>query len=81
MGFPAHGPHRAIENEFLGLKNGVLDQSAILLSREGHLTCVNCRHHTHTVEAPPWLSVHPPPVRFLLVRGVARGEGGRGDAV
>ncbi|KAL6575275.1 hypothetical protein OROMI_012560 [Orobanche minor] len=34
---------RLIENEFLGLKNGILDQSAILLSSYGCLTCMNCK--------------------------------------
>ncbi|XP_059290459.1 galacturonokinase isoform X2 [Lycium ferocissimum] len=34
---------RLIENEYLGLKNGILDQSAILLSSYGCLTCMNCK--------------------------------------
>lgn len=34
---------RLIENEYLGLKNGILDQSAILLSRYGCLTYMNCK--------------------------------------
>ncbi|GMQ07449.1 hypothetical protein CsSME_00051627 [Camellia sinensis var. sinensis] len=33
-----------IENEYLGLKNGILDQSAILLSSYGCLTCMNCKY-------------------------------------
>lgn len=34
---------RVIENEFLGLKNGVLDQSAIALARSGRLSIIDCR--------------------------------------
>ncbi|KAK3437533.1 hypothetical protein EUGRSUZ_C02197 [Eucalyptus grandis] len=34
---------RLIENEYLGLKNGILDQSAILLSSHGCLTLMNCK--------------------------------------
>ncbi|XP_060970167.1 galacturonokinase isoform X2 [Cannabis sativa] len=34
---------RLIENEYLGLKNGILDQSAILLSSHGCLLCMNCK--------------------------------------
>ncbi|MFT5366565.1 MAG: galacturonokinase [Candidatus Latescibacterota bacterium] len=33
---------QAIENGYLGLKNGILDQSAILLSRNNHLTLIDC---------------------------------------
>jgi galactokinase len=34
---------RVLENEFIGLSNGILDQSVILLGRPGHLTVVDCR--------------------------------------
>ncbi|KPL08837.1 hypothetical protein AMJ85_07740 [candidate division BRC1 bacterium SM23_51] len=36
-----------IENNYLGLNNGILDQSAILLSRRHHLTLIDCAtvHH------------------------------------
>ncbi|RDX79504.1 Galacturonokinase, partial [Mucuna pruriens] len=34
---------RLIENEYLGLKNGIMDQSAILLSSHGCLMCMNCK--------------------------------------
>lgn len=34
--------YRLIENEYLGLNNGILDQSAILLSRERQLTVIDC---------------------------------------
>ena len=38
---------QAIENGYLGLKNGILDQSAILLSQKGFLTMVDCESATH----------------------------------
>lgn len=34
---------RRIENGYLGLKNGILDQAAILHSRRDHLTRIECR--------------------------------------
>ncbi|XP_073122672.1 galacturonokinase-like isoform X2 [Henckelia pumila] len=34
---------RLIVNEYLGLKNGIINQSAILLSSYGCLTCMNCK--------------------------------------
>ncbi|GLU10531.1 hypothetical protein SLE2022_273250 [Rubroshorea leprosula] len=43
---------RAIENEYLGLRNGILDQSAILLSRRGCLTCMNCKTKEHKLIRP-----------------------------
>lgn len=46
---------RLIENEFLGLRNGILDQSAILLSRYGCLTCMNCKTKEHKlIRQPNW---------------------------
>lgn len=38
---------RLIENEYLGLTNGILDQSAILLSRQGCLTFMDCKTKEH----------------------------------
>lgn len=38
---------QAIENGYLGLKNGILDQSAILLSQKGFLTVIDCASATH----------------------------------
>nr|AEY11272.1 GALK [Morus alba var. multicaulis] len=38
---------RLIENEYLGLKNGILDQSAVLLSKYGYLLCMNCKTKEH----------------------------------
>lgn len=40
---------QAIENGYLGLRNGILDQSAVLLSRRAHLTVIDCRSLTHEV--------------------------------
>lgn len=34
---------RVIENDYIGLNNGILDQSTILLSRADHLTHLDCR--------------------------------------
>ncbi len=39
---------RMIENDFIGLKNGILDQSAIALARKGQLTLIDCKQHSHT---------------------------------
>ena len=38
---------QAIENDYLGLNNGILDQSGILLSRKDHLTLVDCATKQH----------------------------------
>jgi len=48
-----------IENGYLGLRNGILDQSAILLSRRDHLTVIDCRRRAHEcVEGGPGVSPH-----------------------
>ncbi|KAK9931533.1 hypothetical protein M0R45_018807 [Rubus argutus] len=46
---------RLIENEFRGLRNGILDQSAILLSSYGSLLCMNCKTKEHKLIHPPKL--------------------------
>ncbi|KAJ7973703.1 Galacturonokinase [Quillaja saponaria] len=46
---------RLIENEYLGLRNGILDQSAILLSSYGCLMCMNCKTKEHKLIHPPKL--------------------------
>ncbi|CAN1291139.1 GALAK [Linum perenne] len=43
---------RLIENEYLGLKNGILDQSSILLSSRGCLTHMNCKTKEHKLVRP-----------------------------
>ncbi|KAB5551941.1 hypothetical protein DKX38_009252 [Salix brachista] len=45
-----------IENEYLGLKNGILDQSAILLSSHGFLTHMNCKTKAHKLIPSPKLN-------------------------
>ncbi|KAK9097708.1 hypothetical protein Syun_024753 [Stephania yunnanensis] len=47
---------RLIENEYLGLKNGILDQSAILLSSYGCLTWMNCKTKVHKLIK--WPNLH-----------------------
>ncbi|GAB2267422.1 hypothetical protein Dimus_002405 [Dionaea muscipula] len=47
---------RVIENEYLGLNNGILDQSAILLSSYGCLTFMNCKTKEYKLIHPPDLS-------------------------
>ncbi|GLJ10589.1 hypothetical protein SUGI_0131200 [Cryptomeria japonica] len=44
---------RMIENGFLGLKNGILDQSAILLSQKKCLTCIDCKSKDYKFILPP----------------------------
>ncbi|XP_062094664.1 galacturonokinase isoform X2 [Humulus lupulus] len=46
---------RLIENEYLGLKNGILDQSAILLSSRGCLLCMNCKTKEYKLIRSPEL--------------------------
>ncbi|GLT97418.1 hypothetical protein SLE2022_149850 [Rubroshorea leprosula] len=41
------------ENEYLGLRNRILDQSAILLSSYGCLTCMICKTKEHKLIHPP----------------------------
>ncbi len=53
---------QAIENGYLGLRNGILDQSAILLSRRDHLTVIDCRRRTHEC-----VSTSGSPPTFLIV--------------
>lgn len=40
---------QAVENGYLGLRNGILDQAAILHSRRGHLTRVECATGDHAL--------------------------------
>ncbi|CAM6110349.1 unnamed protein product [Calypogeia fissa] len=44
---------RLIENDYLGLHIGVLDQSAILLSRRHCLSLIHCRDRTYAIVVPP----------------------------
>ncbi|XP_078444028.1 galacturonic acid kinase isoform X3 [Wolffia australiana] len=47
---------RIIENEYLGLRNGILDQSAILLSNYGCLTSMNCKTKDYTLVPHPGIN-------------------------
>ncbi|MEW6756140.1 MAG: galactokinase family protein [Candidatus Latescibacterota bacterium] len=54
---------QAIENGYLGLRNGILDQAAILLSRRSHLTHIDCRDASHRlIPTPPCI----PPLAILV---------------
>ncbi len=52
-----------IENDYLGLRIGILDQSAILLSRQHCLTLIDCEHVTHELIDRP---ANTPPFRILI---------------
>jgi galactokinase/galacturonokinase len=54
---------QAIENEYLGLRSGILDQSAILLSERNHLTIIDCESVQHEL-----IPSHPamPPYSILI---------------
>ncbi|XP_010558237.1 PREDICTED: galacturonokinase [Tarenaya hassleriana] len=54
---------RLIENGYLGLRNGILDQSAILLSSYGCLTCMDCKTKEHKLVHAPELER---PFKILL---------------
>ncbi|KHN16690.1 Galacturonokinase [Glycine soja] len=62
---------RLIENEYLGLKNGIMDQSAILLSSHGCLMCMNCKTKDYKLVYQPKVleyneSGQPKATRILL---------------
>lgn len=50
---------RAVENGYLGLHNGILDQSVIVSGKRGALTCIDCTAHSITsldqgASTTPW---------------------------
>lgn len=55
--------HSAIENGYLGLKIGILDQAAILLSASEHLTRIDCATVQHQTFAYP---AEAPDFKILL---------------
>jgi galacturonokinase len=61
---PAENIHldQAIENEYLGLNNGILDQSAILCSRRDRLTVIDCKTFSEAsaLGHAPGLATIPP---------------------
>jgi galactokinase/galacturonokinase len=58
---------RRIENAYIGLNNGILDQSIILRSRAGHLTFLDCR--SGQFDLVP-LGTRPEPVLLVLFSGL-----------
>lgn len=68
---------QAVENLYLGLRNGILDQSAILFSRRRHLTVIDCRRFETGQEAGAvqWVPVPPEaeePRWLVVLSGVRR---------
>jgi len=61
---------QAIENRYLGLRNGILDQSAVLFSHRQHLTLIDCA--TGRYERIPPGSSMPPWAILLAFSGVKR---------
>ena len=59
-----------IENGYLGLRNGILDQSAILLSQRHHLTLIHCDSAKY--ELIPRDSSMPPFVILIAFSGLRR---------
>ncbi|KAG0562854.1 hypothetical protein KC19_9G176600 [Ceratodon purpureus] len=57
---------RLIENEYLGLRNGILDQSAILLSKRHCLTAIHCKSREHEMIKPPWYEQNEGGYKILL---------------
>lgn len=62
---------RWIENDYLGLRNGILDPAAVLLSRRGHLTTIDCQTLAHELIPSPRKM---PPFRILLAFSGLRRE-------
>ena len=52
-----------IENDYLGLRNGILDQAAILMSRRDQLTVIDCATRQCETVPPPCLFA---PTTFLI---------------
>lgn len=61
---------RMIENEYIGLHNGLLDQSMILLSRCRHLTHLDCRTGEHDLLPLPGAA--PPLTVVVAYSGLSR---------
>ncbi len=61
---------QAIENEYLGLRNGILDQSAVLLSRRDQLTHLDCQTRRH--ELIPAAASCPSPAVLIAFSGLKK---------
>ncbi|MDQ7054767.1 MAG: galactokinase family protein [candidate division KSB1 bacterium] len=67
---------RILENEFLGLKNGILDQTSIVYGRERKLLYIDTRHFRVTPIALP--ENHPSFKFLILYSGISRELTGTG---
>ncbi len=67
---------RILENEFLGLKNGILDQTSIVYGRERKLLHIDTRQVRVTPIALP--EKHPPFKFLILYSGISRELTGTG---
>lgn len=54
---------QAIENDYLGLRNGILDQATILLSKRGFLTHIHCSDGSHSLIPP---AAHMPSYALVI---------------
>jgi galactokinase/galacturonokinase len=61
---------RATENGYLGLHNGILDQSVILSSKRDHLTTIQCLSHSIETVAQP--KAHQPYEILVVYSGLSR---------
>jgi galactokinase/galacturonokinase len=61
---------RATENGYLGLHNGILDQSVIVSSRPNALTCINC--HSHEISTLPQEHTPQPWEIVVVYSGLSR---------
>lgn len=67
---------RAIENEFIGLRNGILDQSTILLSRKNKLFHLDCQTEDYCLISP---DTNFAPYKIIVVySGISQGLVGTG---
>jgi len=61
---------RATENGYLGLHNGILDQSVIVSSKKNHLTTIQCLSHSIETVAPA--EAHQPYEILIVYSGLSR---------
>ncbi len=60
----------ATENGYLGLHNGILDQSVIVSSRKNHLATIQCR--SHSIETIAQAEAHQPYEILIVYSGLSR---------
>lgn len=61
---------RATENDYLGLHNGILDQSVIVSSNKNHLTTIQCL--SHSIETVAQSESHQPYEILVVYSGLSR---------